>query len=42
MSLARIDGRVARTGQSDPAPVRAYDCLSCGGWHVTSQPKEQR
>lgn len=24
--------------QSGKAPVRAYPCVACGGWHITSRP----
>ena len=24
------------------APIRAYHCIACGGWHVTSQPEPDR
>jgi hypothetical protein len=37
IDLARIDGRVRTTGQSDKAPVEAYRCRLCRGWHLTSQ-----
>lgn len=26
--------------QTGRAPIRAYYCEKCGGWHVTSQPKK--
>lgn len=28
------------TAQSGHAPNRAYFCQGCGGWHVTSKPKQ--
>lgn len=27
----------ARGTYAVPVPVRAYTCLRCGGWHLTSQ-----
>lgn len=28
--------RILKLNQSNKKPVRAYECIKCGGWHLTS------
>lgn len=32
-------GQIAMCDRRDHAPIRAYPCPSCHGWHVTSEAK---
>lgn len=42
LHLAKIEGNVRRHGQSNKAPVRAYRCPNCRGWHLTSMRHKPR